>query len=111
MTSTLLEQAFAGKKVKQPRVNLASNSFGLIRDIVSDSQFLCLLPDRFVERDVAAGRLVKLKQSLFDIRNNARLFYPARTKLTPAAEQLMEEFRRASAWKGTGPSREKRKAR
>lgn len=101
VTAGLLHRTFDGFGLRSPRVCAVSNSFGLLRELAVGSNFLCLLPDQFVSRDIAAGRLVRLRQTLFKLTNTINLLYPARTRLTPAAAKLMEAFRvaaRASSW-------------
>ncbi|MDX2223671.1 MAG: LysR family transcriptional regulator [Rhodospirillaceae bacterium] len=99
-----LERAFAAAGQPQskaragarPEVRVVSNSFNLMKDLLEQHPFLCVLPHRFVARDVAAGHLVRLRQDTIKVSSRAGLVRSARTEPTSAASDLMEALRVAS---------------
>jgi DNA-binding transcriptional LysR family regulator len=94
--ATYLARIFDGAGVSRPAIKIVSNSFSLIRELAQEAPFLCMLPHRFAERDVATGRLVRIRQDAIRIDSHAGLISSARTQLTPAAGHLMDAFRRAA---------------
>lgn len=93
--SAFLQRVFEEEKLPPPDVKIVSNSFGLIRELAQQAPFLCMLPHRFAATAEAADRLVRIRQSKIAVQSNAGLIAHARTELTPAARQLMAEFRAA----------------
>jgi LysR family transcriptional regulator, regulator of abg operon len=94
--ATFLQRTFEADGLKRPEIKIVSNSFGLIREVAQSAPFLCMLPVRFAEREVASGNLVRVKQNKLTVNSQAGLVSSARKELTPAARQLMSEFRAAA---------------
>lgn len=97
LTGALLQRLFESRKLTAPRIGMVSSSFELLREFIASSNSLCLLPRPLAKRDVAAGRLIELRQNHIVVKSPAALVWPSRTKLTPAAARLMQEFRQAAA--------------
>lgn len=94
--ASFLHRTFEEQGLPRPQIKIVSNSFGLIRSIAQNAPFLCLLPVRFAAREVEAGRLVRIRQTAISVQSQAGLVCSARKELTPAARQLMAEFRAAA---------------
>lgn len=94
--SSFLQRIFDTQTLPCPEIKIVSNSFGFIREVAQKAPFLCMLPVRYAAREVAAGQLVRIRQDKIVVKSHAGLISTGRTELTPAARQLMAEFRVAA---------------
>jgi DNA-binding transcriptional LysR family regulator len=94
--SGLLNRVFDRAGLPRPKIRVVSNSFGLVRELVQQSPLLCMLPRRYARRELADGRLARIRQKDIAVRSNAGLIAPTDKALTPAARNLAAAFRDAA---------------
>lgn len=97
MTAALLSKIFETEGIQAPRINMTSNSFELMKEVLAGSNQLCFLPTRLAHSEVSLGRLVKIEHSaILPRKGGIHALYSSRTVLTPAAKQLLLAFRQAA---------------
>lgn len=96
LAAGFLFDVFRQRAVTPPRIATVTNSFNLIRELVGQHPYLCLLPHPFVRKEAEAGEIVKIRQNYISVTSNAGLVYPRDTAPTPAAADLMNVIRAAA---------------
>lgn len=85
------------KGAREPNVRvdgqLAFNDIGLIRQAAIDGLGIANLPEPYVERQVAAGSLIRVIEDWCPPRPGYHLYYPSRRQPTPAFSLVVEALR------------------
>jgi DNA-binding transcriptional LysR family regulator len=91
-----LEALFLEDGLPAPEPIVATNSLNMMRSLLAQDNFVAVLPDHLVSRQLAEGSLAVIATPGFSVRRTAGLIYRRETARTPLALAMMAALRRLS---------------